>query len=126
VNKSSLLFIGFGAAILILLFFVFKPQPPAQLVAESAAAPQAFAFTIRGDKKVAGPEVIEVPLNTDVRLVVNADKADELHLHGYDLALDLHPGVPAKLAFTADRSGRFEIELHGSHSVLTVLQVQPQ
>jgi len=46
-----------------------------------------------------------------VRIVVDSDVADEIHLHGYDLSKDVAAGGRATLAFVADVPGRFELEL---------------
>lgn len=125
-KKIPLIFIGLAAIILIALFLVFKPQATEQGAAPRISVPQAYAFTIRDGKKIAGPPIIQVPLNTEIRLVVNADKQDELHVHGYDLAKELPAGETIELIFTAERSGRFGIELHDAHAELTTLQVQPR
>jgi hypothetical protein len=36
---------------------------------------------------------------------VTADRADEVHLHGYDRKVDIEPGTPAVLEFQADTRG---------------------
>lgn len=46
-----------------------------------------------------------------VVLVVTSDVADEIHLHGYDLSRDVAAGGTARLPFTANLPGRFEVEL---------------
>ena len=46
-----------------------------------------------------------------VRIVVESDVADEIHLHGYDLSKDVAAGGTATIAFVADVPGRFEVEL---------------
>jgi hypothetical protein len=46
-----------------------------------------------------------------VVLVVHSDTADEVHLHGYDLSVDVAAGGTARLPFVADTPGRFEVEL---------------
>ena len=46
-----------------------------------------------------------------VVLVVTSDVADEIHLHGYDLSRDVAAGGTARLPFTANVPGRFEVEL---------------
>ncbi len=46
-----------------------------------------------------------------VVLVVKSDVADEIHLHGYDLSRDVTAGGTARLPFTANVPGRFEVEL---------------
>lgn len=124
-KKTSLIFIGLGVAILVFLFVALKPSSSGQ-TADTSTPPQAFAFTIRGGKKTAGPALIEVVQGAELQLVINADQDDELHVHGYDLSQDLPAGETVSLAFTADRSGRFGIELHGAHAELTALQVQPR
>ena len=44
-------------------------------------------------------------------LIVRSDVADEVHLHGYDLAAEVAPGQPAQIRFRADDVGEFELEL---------------
>ena len=53
----------------------------------------------------------DIDLDSRVELVVRADVADEVHLHGYDLSADVAPGQPARISFTADVVGEFEVEL---------------
>lgn len=64
-----------------------------------------------------------VALGTEVRIEITSDVADELHLHGYDLELELEPGEPGVLEFTADREGRFELETHSTGLQLLQLEV---
>lgn len=49
-------------------------------------------------------------------LVINttADVAEEVHVHGYDLFLDLEPGATGSLSFVADIPGIFEVEFERS------------
>jgi heme/copper-type cytochrome/quinol oxidase subunit 2 len=67
---------------------------------------------------------VKVPLGAKVRLEVTADRADEVHLHGYDRKVDVEPGEPAVLEFTADVPGVFEVELEEASLKLVELQVQ--
>ena len=66
---------------------------------------------------------IPVPAGEHVTLVVTADVADEIHLHGYDLTATLSPGTPAEFVFDATVPGVFEVELHEAGTVLLTLQV---
>ena len=66
-----------------------------------------------------------------IALVSNEDT--QVHLHAYDLKLQLEAGVPAELAFEAHHSGRFPAALHwpadGGHRedrALLYLEVYPQ
>jgi hypothetical protein len=75
--------------------------------------------------RVQGPSVVRLALGERVRLEVQADRADEVHVHGYDLLEDVAPGSPARIVFTADAPGVFEVELEGSGLLLTRLEVAP-
>lgn len=58
-----------------------------------------------------------------VEVTITADVADAIHLHGYDIMLELEPGTPAVLRFIADVPGIFEAELEGSGLPLFEIQV---
>jgi len=59
-----------------------------------------------------------------VVIVVKSDVADEIHLHGYDKATDVAAGETARLPFTADLPGRFEVELESRGVQIADLTVQ--
>ncbi|MET0764991.1 MAG: hypothetical protein ABWY29_08995 [Blastococcus sp.] len=67
---------------------------------------------------------IPVGLGASVTLALTSDVADEVHVHGYDLTVELTPGQPAELTFDATVPGVFEVELHEAGTVLLTLQVQ--
>ncbi|WSJ91423.1 hypothetical protein OG430_38175 [Streptomyces sp. NBC_01304] len=70
------------------------------------------------------PGRVELKRGERVRLKVTSDQADTLHVHGYDKEVELPAGKAATLTFTADRTGLFEVETHGSGLVLTQLAVR--
>lgn len=134
-----------AAVVLAGLFLWMRPAPPPALetaptVAATAAsqpvvpvppvavAPvaQVFELVVKEKKLISGPAVFSVTQGTPVTLRITVDHHDELHLHGYDLTLKLPTAQTAELSFVADKSGRFEYELHHSHVDLGVLEVQPQ
>ena len=140
---KNLMFFLIGMAVLAALFVYMKPEPPtaappADLSALPAAAPalpaplpaapqpQVFEFTFTKGQLFSGPDLISVKQGDEVILRVVSDQNDELHLHGYDLALPLKAGAQAELRFVADRSGRFEYELHEAHAGIGALEVQPK
>lgn len=142
--KNTVL-ISVGLALLAGLFWWMKPAPPPpapvamapSVVAPDVVAPpvpttpasptaQQFELVVKAQKLVSGPAVISVPQGTPVTLRITVDQHDELHLHGYDLTLKLPADMPIELSFIADKSGRFEYELHHSHLDLGALEVQPQ
>ena len=73
---------------------------------------------------VAGPDRIEASVGEEIVIVVTADVADEVHLHGYDLFADVAPGDSATLEVVTDIPGIFEMELEGARLVLTELVVR--
>jgi hypothetical protein len=64
------------------------------------------------------------PLGSTVGIEVTSDVADEVHLHGYDKKVDVTPGAPATLTFTADIPGIFEVELESRSLKLIDLVVK--
>lgn len=73
----------------------------------------------------AGPDVVRVKQGEQVVLTFTSDKADELHLHGYDITVPLKPNTPATLSFTAKHAGRFGYELHHAHREIGAIEVHP-
>jgi heme/copper-type cytochrome/quinol oxidase subunit 2 len=91
---------------------------------EAAGDAQTVQITVTGTKVETAERRVKVPLDGKVRLEVTADRADEVHLHGYDRKVDIEPGTPAVLEFTADVPGVFEVELEEAGLKLVELQVQ--
>ena len=60
-----------------------------------------------------------------VVLVVVSDVSDHVHLHGYDVMVDVAPGSPGRLPFRATVPGRFEVELEDRGILLADLEVRP-
>ena len=84
---------------------------------------QTVQIAVTGTKVQTAERRVKVPLDAKVRLEVTADRADEVHLHGYDRKVDIEPGKPAVLEFTADVPGVFEVELEEASLKLVELQV---
>jgi len=95
--------------------------------AESAPPPPETArIRVRGGAPVGGVQEVAVRSGDRVRLTISADAPDEVHLHGYDIERPVAPGQPARLRFTADAEGVFELELHGTHTQIATLEVRPR
>lgn len=80
--------------------------------------------TVTGDKVETASRRVRIDRGQKVRIRVQADRAEEVHLHGYDLSADVAPGRPAVIDFTADAPGVFEVELEQAHLRLFELQIQ--
>lgn len=138
--------VALGAAALGLLLSLFialrpgddeeppaKPSVPAATETEPTAPtveplPAPAAVTIRiVVPSDAAPTVrrYSVEQQQQVVVVVTAELSDTVHLHGYDLKAEVRPGRPAKISFTADAPGRFELELEERGLEIAELEVRP-
>lgn len=102
---------------------------PATTTTTSTPAP-APAFTtirVRDGKPVGGVRTVKARKGDRVRIEVSSpDTTDEVHLHGYDIAMNLQAGGRVRFAFTANAEGIFELELEGSHTQIGKLVVEPR
>ena len=111
--------------VLVGLFFLLRPDPPASDPSDSAGESQEQTFDLAINDGTMSPEEISVSEGDRVNLRISADEPFEFHLHGYDLEEEVEPEEPAELSFDATTTGRFEIENHDTDAVLGVLLVQP-
>jgi hypothetical protein len=92
-----------------------KPKPPSVVTIRIAVpgdtAPEVRRFSVRQGRKV--------------KLVVSSELTDHVHVHGYDLMVDVAPGAPGTIDFTATAPGRFEIELEERGLPIAELEVRP-
>jgi heme/copper-type cytochrome/quinol oxidase subunit 2 len=89
----------------------------------AGSGPRTIQVQVTGNQVQTAERRVKVPLGTRVRLEVTADRADEVHLHGYDRKVDIEPGRTAVLEVTADTPGVFEVELEEAGLKLVELQV---
>jgi hypothetical protein len=80
--------------------------------------------TVTGDEVETASRRVRIDRGQKVRIRVQADHAEEVHVHGYDLSAEVAPGRPAVIDFTADAPGVFEVELEQAKLKLFELQVQ--
>ncbi|MFD3328985.1 hypothetical protein [Streptomyces sp. NPDC058701] len=101
------------------------PAPtPAPGLPTGQAADRTVTITVRDGKVSPAPARTELKRGERVALRVTSDRADTLHVHGYDKELALPAGQEAGLVLTVDRTGLFEVETHASGLVLTQLLVR--
>ena len=108
---------------------------PAALIRAAAAQdnPQrAIDVRIENRKVVAPMAAIRITEGDRVELRWTSDEPVELHLHGYDLKIQVRPDAPAAMVVEATATGRFPITSHGwetgghGHDALTHLEVYPR
>lgn len=106
-----------------------RTQPPSTVEAPTATTEARPEQRIElRDHRPAGGGIrwIEVSKGDFVRLAVESDAPDEIHLHGYDITREARPGEPARFSFRADIEGIFEIESHeGGERIIARLVVEP-
>ena len=91
----------------------------------TSAATELFLIKIEDGAKTDGLDTISVRVGETVRFEVEADVADEVHLHGYDLTWETIPGEAVLVEFIADATGIFEVELEGSGLPIVDIEVTP-
>ncbi|MFC9249719.1 hypothetical protein ACFT7S_38465 [Streptomyces sp. NPDC057136] len=89
-----------------------------------AAADRTLDIEVRQGTVRPAPGRTEVKKGDRIALRVRSDRADTLHVHGYDKEVRLPAGRTATLTLTADRTGLFEVETHESGLLLTQLVVR--
>lgn len=97
-----------------------EPPPTAE-----PREPEVQLVRVRGGRPVGGVQTIEAKRGDTVRFRVQTETPQEVHLHGYDLYEDTTSERPAEFRFEADETGIFEIEIHGTHTQIAELKVEP-
>ena len=89
------------------------------------AAPKVATITVVNGQPKGGVQTITFAKGDQIRIKVNSDTADEVHIHGYDIHKDVEAGGSVSFSFPASIEGRFEIELENAKQQLAELQVNP-
>jgi hypothetical protein len=108
-------------------------SPAATAPAETTAAtttttpaePAVPVVTVAGGKPQGGVQRLEFAKGDTVRFRVRSDVADEIHVHGYDIAKDVPAGGSVTFAFPGKIDGRFEVELEHRGAQIAELEVTP-
>jgi hypothetical protein len=92
---------------------------------KSSKTSSAVVIQVKGGKPVGGVKKIVVNKGDPVRLTVDSDASDEIHVHGYDFHKNVKAGGKVSFAFPAKIDGVFVIELESRGEQIASLQVQP-
>jgi hypothetical protein len=87
--------------------------------------PEIDTVRVSGGRPVGGVQTIEVGQGETARFRVRTETPQEVHVHGYDLTESSTARKPAEFRFKADETGIFEIEIHGTHTQIAELKVEP-
>ncbi len=82
-------------------------------------------IVVRDGEPVGGVQELEFEAGEDVRFRVSSDQAEEIHVHGYDIAQDVPAGGTTEFDFPAEIEGIFEAELEGLGVQILELRINP-
>ncbi|MDQ3726416.1 MAG: cupredoxin domain-containing protein [Actinomycetota bacterium] len=91
----------------------------------SAAGGDVPTIVVRDGEPVGGVQELEFSAGEEIRFRVTSDEAEEIHVHGYDLAKDVPAGGTVEFAFPAELEGIYEAELEQLGVQIAELQVNP-
>jgi cytoskeletal protein RodZ len=89
------------------------------------AQPAVQTIRVVNGQPQGGIKTVSFKKGDQVRLKVQSDVADEIHVHGYDLKKDVAKGGTVQFSFPATIEGRFEIELENAGTQIANLEVTP-
>ena len=99
---------------------------------DATAAPTRIEVRIE-NREVVGDRVIRLTEDQHVDMIWTTDAAVELHIHGYDIRIEVSPDAPAVVSFVAHATGRFAVTSHGfgdqdghGHETLAYIEVYPK
>lgn len=105
------------------------PQTTQSGVTEAAEpeqpVPQVKRIQVRDGEPVGGVARLEYERGERIRFAVFSDTADEVHVHGFDLAKDVAANGSVRFDFEADIEGVYEVELEGAHVQIAELRIEP-
>lgn len=82
-------------------------------------------IVVRNGEPAGGVQELEYSAGDEVRFRVSSNRADEVHVHGYDIEKEIPAGGSATLSFPAEIEGIFEVELHEGEAQIAELRVNP-
>ena len=82
-------------------------QAPAQ-----GATGRTLSVTVRGKQVTPAPATVDLEVGETLTLTVTADRANVLHIHGFDIEKDLVAGRPLTVTLTGRQPGTYDVETH--------------
>lgn len=82
-------------------------------------------IVVRDGEPVGGVEELEYSAGEQIRFRVSSDQAEEIHVHGYDIAKDVPAGATVEFDFPAELEGIYEAELEGLGVQIIELRINP-
>lgn len=105
---------------LVVAFVALRPSSE-----DSGEAGGTAAAPVSAELKAGSVEAVTATKGQMIKLTATSERADELHVHGYDLMRELPPGEPVTLSFPATITGVFEVEFEQAGTQVAKLTVEP-
>ena len=98
---------------------------------QSPADDRSFDIYIEQHAVIGTDEVVHLTRGDQAILRWHSDEPLELHLHGYDILLEVEADKPGEMRFECHTSGRFPVTSHGSgqhqgHATLLYVEIYPE
>jgi len=108
------------------LLVLFLAGAGALVAANRGGGGQPVTIDLRVTGSAMTPDTPAARQGDRVTMTIAADRAEEIHLHGYDIPFEV-PTAGGRVThiFTADKSGSFELELEASSTHLGQFVVSP-
>lgn len=119
--------------VFVTVLFGLSPSLAAQQQTDNTANETVRVEIRIENRKVVGDKVIRLTQGQRVEIVWITDEAAELHMHGYDIRVEISPNALAEMSFTAHATGRFAVTSHGfggdhghGHETLAYIEIYPK
>jgi hypothetical protein len=110
-RRNALLLSAGAAALAVILFVVLGGGGSGS--SSACATRCSFSFSFANDQPVGGVKDIAVNTGAQVTMTLHTDTDAELHVHtSPEHAKDIKAGGTGSVTFTANASGRYEVEAH--------------
>lgn len=91
----------------------------------SSGTDEVPTIVVRNGEPVGGIQELEYSAGEQIRFRVSSDKAEEIHVHGYDIAKEVPAGGTVEFDFPAELEGIYEAELEGLGVQIIELRINP-
>jgi hypothetical protein len=129
VNSTMRVVLGIGVVIVaVVLLIVLKSGGESSnndTTKTGKVAPITTIVVDQNGKPVGGIAEISLNEGEEARFKVESAVADEVHMHGYDIAKDVSAGGTVTFDFPATLEGVFEAELESRKEQILELRVNP-
>jgi len=88
-------------------------------------APTTCRIVVKNGEPVGGVQELEYSAGEQIRFRVTSDAAEEIHVHGYDIAKDVPAGGTVEFDFPAELEGIYEAELEELGVQIAELRINP-